>query len=126
MGGLKTLLAALVLAAPLAGPARADDGFLRQIASCAGRLSAQMEHQWLLSDPGADLTERRRDAFLDVLEAVRTPDRGTEILAWRIDAKMAQASLLRRGTFNGDAEDALWARRQADMILAGCGALILS
>lgn len=124
MGGLKTLLAALVLAAPLAGPARAGDDLLRTFAQCAGRLSAEMEHSWLMGD-GADLAEARRNAMVDLLEALIPPDRGRDVLAWRIDAKFAHAALLARATFNDDADDARWARQQAETYAGACNGLVL-
>jgi len=126
MGGLKTYLATFAIAMTLSGPVSADEALLRAFANCAGQMSAEMEHQWLLSDPEADRTEQRRDAVLSVLEAIMPADRGRDVLSWRIDAKMAQAVLLQRGTFNDDPADAAWARRHAETIIAGCNGLILS
>lgn len=125
MGGLKTFLAALALAASLPGPASADDDLLRTIASCAGRLSAQMEHQWLMGDAEADRTEARRGAMLEILSALAPPGDAPSVLSWRIDAKVAHSSLLTRATFNPDPDDSGWARRQADMMIADCNGLIL-
>ena len=125
MGGLKTLFVALLIAAPIAGPARADDPLLREFANCAGRLSAQMEHQWLIGDTESETTQKWRASMISVLEALMPTGSGKQVLAWRIDAKMAHASLLTRATFNDDPEDADWAGRQAEMIIAGCNSLIL-
>lgn len=127
MGGTKTFFAALMVAASISGPATADeDGLLRTIATCAGRLSAEMEHQWLTGGAKADLAETRREATVDVLEAMTPKGRERDIMAWRIDAKVAQASLLSRATFNDDADDAQWARRMAETTLAACHSLVLS
>ena len=126
MGGLKTYLATFAVAMFLPGPASADVTLLRTFATCAGQMSAEMEHQWLLSDPTADQTKQRREAMLSILDALMPPDRGRDVLSWRIDAKMAQAVLLHRGTFTDDPEDAAWARRHAETIIAGCNGLVLS
>ncbi|WP_413720314.1 hypothetical protein [Silicimonas sp. MF1-12-2] len=126
MGGLKTLLAALAVTATSAAPVRADDDLVRTFATCAGRLSATMEHQWLMGDGEAELTERRRISVIAILDALTPEDRGPEILNWRIEAKMALASLLTRATFNDDSEDAAWAERQAQMMIGSCNSLILS
>lgn len=125
MGGLKTLLAGLALAAPLAGPVSAGVDILWTFATCTGRLSAQMEHQWLISDPSADRTEAQRAAMISLLEATTPPGGGRDVLARRIDAKQAQAVLLTRATFNDDPEDALWARRRAESEIAACVGLLL-
>lgn len=81
MRGLAIILAATVttllaaLPAP-AIPAREMDPIAREFAYCVGRLSATMEHQWLLSDPASDLTERQRGAMISLLETVSPPDQG--------------------------------------------------
>lgn len=126
MGGLKTLFAVLTIAAPLCGPVRADEDLLRTLATCTGRLSAEMEHHWLMGDRRADQTEAQRDALADVLEAMAPPEFGRTLLAWRVEAKMAQVSLLSRATFNSDNADAEWARRQAETLISHCVALVLS
>lgn len=126
MGGLKTLFAVLVTAVPLPGSVRAETDLLRTVAACAGRLSAEMEHQWLFGGPAADMAERRRDALIDVLDAMTPPDRFSIVLTWRIEAKHAQASLLKRATFNDDSADAAWARQRAETIVGGCNSLVLS
>ena len=41
------------------------------IASCTGRLSAEMEFAWLMSDPEADQVEGYRSHFLEILESLR-------------------------------------------------------
>ena len=107
-------------------PAAAEENPLRLFADCAGRLSAQMEHQWLMSDPASERTEAHRAAMLSLVDAVMTPDDGRDVLTWRIDAKQAHAVLLTRATFNKDAEDAAWAIEQAETHLAACTGLLLS
>ena len=109
-----------------AAPAFAHDDPLQTFASCAGRLSAEMEHQWLMSDPATDRTEAQRASMLSLVEAIMTPDQGRDVLTWRIDAKQAHAVLLTRATFNDDADDAAWALNRAEAYLAACTGLLLS
>ena len=85
-----------------------------------------MEYQWLMSHPDADRTEAQRSAMLSLVEAVMTPDQGSVVLTWRIDAKQAHAVLLTRATFNDDADDAAWALARAEAQLAACTGLLLS
>lgn len=123
MSSLKTLTAALI-AAHFASPIVAGTDLTRTFASCAGRLSAVMEHQWLMSDPGAKVTEIRRQTMISLLEAVINAGQGREVLNWRIDAKQAQSVLLTRATFNDDPADAHWAHTRAETELAACTGLL--
>ncbi|WP_162183074.1 hypothetical protein [Pseudooceanicola atlanticus] len=94
-------------------------------AGCAGRFSAELEHRWLMSrDPGR--ARHRRQAMVDLLDAVRPSDRGPEILARRLEAKHAQAQLLQRAEFSTDPAEARMARQRARRAVAGCEALLLS
>ncbi|MEL6957455.1 MAG: hypothetical protein AAGL89_00720 [Pseudomonadota bacterium] len=95
---------------------------LRYFASCTGRLSAQMEHEWLLSDPRADETEAQRAILIDLLRATMLPDQGHQVLNWRIEAKAAQAALLTRATFRDDD----WAKDQAARFVRNCTSLLMS
>lgn len=96
------------------------------LASCTGRLSAQLEHQWLLQDPDADRTERSRATMIDLLDLVTDPDTAHEALHIRIVAKEAQSRLLMRAMFNGDRDDAAWARKRAEAQVSACAGLLLS
>lgn len=125
MSSLRTALAGFVLGL-LTLPAMAGDDPLRTFASCAGRLSAQMEHQWLISDPASDRTQIQRAAMISLIEAIMPADAGRDVLAWRIDAKQAHAVLLTRATFNDDPDDAAWAARRAESQIAACTGLLLS
>ncbi len=125
MSGLKTILVALIGLMPFSATASADDT-LRTFASCAGRLSATMEYQWLMSHPDADRTEAQRGAMLSLVDALMAPGQGRDVLSWRVDAKQAHAVLLTRATFNHDAEDAAWALARAETQLAACTGLLLS
>ena len=106
MGSLKTLLLAGIPAIGVSFGALAEDRLVHDFAICAGRLSAQVEHQWLMRHPSIEDTERTRDALVDLLDAVITSDTSPEALALRINAKHAHAMLLKRSTFNPEADDA--------------------
>lgn len=93
--GLETFLAVLAVGLFASGSATADPP-LRQFSLCAGRLSALMEHQWLVDGPASETTSRQRDAMLELVEAVLPPDQAPRAMEWRIEAKVAQAALLNR------------------------------
>ncbi|MCB1333183.1 MAG: hypothetical protein KDK26_05910 [Roseivivax sp.] len=122
------ILAAAVSAAPCAAlPDTAHDR-TELFAVCTGRLSATMEHQWLMSDPKADETEAMRAYFVSLLTA-SMEDSGMdprEVLNLRIEAKMAHARLLTRASFARDARDARTAQRMAAQYVAACRSLLLS
>ena len=122
----KWLAAATVTMGLSAGPAAADaSDTARFFAGCVGRLSAQIEFQWLMSDPASDETAARRDEMLALLEAVAAPDQGCAIMAWRVNAQAAHAALLRRAHFNEDPADAAWALAEARRAGTACTGLLL-
>ena len=125
MSGLKTLFAAFISVASSVTPLRAGEDIVWTFASCTGRLSAQMEHQWLVSDPASETTKARRAAMISLLEAVMTPDQGHTVLARRIEAKHAHLQLLTRAYFNLDIDDAAWAQKRAESEIAACASLML-
>ena len=127
MSSLKTKILALVLAAGTATPTLAIERQpLDMFATCAGRLSAQMEFQWLFGDDAAEITEMRRAAVLDLLAAVMEPGQEMHVLATRIAAKQAHSALLTRATFNDDDTDAAWAASMANEHQAACLSFLLS
>ncbi len=122
----KWLAAATVMMGLVPSPSLATpQDSARFFAGCVGRLSAQMEFQWLMSDPASDETEAWRDEMLSLLEAVRPDAEPRDILSWRINAKAAHAALLTRAHFNDDAEDAAWALAEAQRAGAACTGLLL-
>ena len=125
MGSLKTFL--LVSAMALNGPmaAFANTGLTDTFATCVGRFSAQMEHEWLMHSDAADVTEQRRDAMDALLNAVMPADEARGVLARRIEAKFAHAALLQRSVFRGETEDAEWARSYAAALLDDCMSYLL-
>ncbi|WP_220747943.1 hypothetical protein [Jannaschia pagri] len=111
------------------GPLRADGFFGERLpffAECVGRLSAQMEFQWLMGLPDADRTEAQRAATLDILQAITPPDQRRAMLHVRISAKRAQWSLLTVAQFDTEPERSVAAERRATKLLQGCTAVLLS
>ncbi|MEL6533427.1 MAG: hypothetical protein AAFQ06_10330 [Pseudomonadota bacterium] len=104
-------------------PARADipGDPVTFFAHCAGRLSAELSHQWMRSDPSSDDTEALHRATLSILQAITPTDHARGVLSMRVDARNAHAGLLTRGYARGDA----WARERAAARLAECAALVL-
>ncbi len=98
MGKPLSLFFGLVVLVSGALPGLADP--LRTFAICTGRLSALMEHQWLMQDPGADSTKAQRDAFDDLIQSVIPPD-ASRTMALRVEAKVATAQALQRADFAG-------------------------
>lgn len=127
MCGMKTLIALAfgLIALFQAPPIFAQSADLRLFATCAGRLSALMEHQWLLSDPASDQTALQRDSMLSLVAAMTTPDDAARALNWRIEAKAAQATLLARASFGTNETTAARSAQRSDDLLAMCRSLLL-
>lgn len=122
--GLETLLAVLVLGvAPAPGAA---DPLLRSFAICAGRLSATMEEQWMFDGPGSERTAGELSAMVALIEASMAPGQGRQVMAWRIDAKVAHRALLHQARFARDRRLAETAAARAEALAADCRAMILS
>lgn len=100
------------------------DTVTRTFATCTGRLSALMEHQWLLSDGAADTTRAQRAMMIDLLQAAMPRGTEREALALRIEAKQAQHNLLMQASFGQDRPAARQAAARALQLLRGCTALI--
>lgn len=135
MSSLKTLLVALLflLPAPVLAAGTPDLASpteqLRTFATCAGRLRAKMEHQWLFSDPASDETAVVLHGFDEVIAAMLdlTRDQGVtggDVIEWRLTAKMSQAALLQQATF-GEGRQARYAKAQARVQLINCQQLLL-
>lgn len=128
---MKTLLipvAALIAAftVPMPSHANGPEQHLRNFATCAGRLSAVMEFQWMFDGPASEQTKAQRTAVLDLIGAIMEPGQDRTVLHWRLSAKHAQAVLLTRATFNDDPDDAAWAYAQAARLTQECTGLLLS
>jgi len=103
---------------------------LKVFATCAGRYSALMEHQWLTYDPASDQSELIRADFVDLIDALVPVARSAGLpkaqpLGWRISAKASLQVLLQRATF-GKGREAEMARTQAGRKLAACRTMLLS
>ena len=133
MSVLRTIMVALAatLAAAPGGalPLSASERALA-FAACAGRYSAEVEHDWLLAPAEGPAAEARRDGFLALLDAV-VPDAvhdgmPTHLpMATRIEEKAAQAALLQRAAFHLDPLAADAARAAAERRIADCGTWLL-
>lgn len=99
---------------------------LRTFANCAGRLMAQLEHQWLVQSDDADITQHQRRQVVELLNAILPPERGREVLGWRADARAAHRALLQRAAFAQDETDAIWAAQMAEQYVADCTVFLLS
>ncbi|XDA97881.1 hypothetical protein AB1M95_17460 [Sulfitobacter sp. LCG007] len=119
---LSTAISALTLTG--AACAAAEDHSV-DFAICTGRLSALLEHQWLMADAGAQRTEALRAVMIDLLDVSTPSEKASRNLGIRIEAKMAHAQLLTLATFNDDPAEAAWARRRADTAIAACAGLLL-
>lgn len=95
-------------------------------ANCAGRLTAQLEHQWLMQSTDSDQTQRQRAQMVSLIETIVPEGQGRKVLSWRTDARAAQRALLTRAQFATDPEDAVWAAQMAEAYLADCTSLLLS
>jgi hypothetical protein len=122
--GLETFLAVFMLGATSA-PGAADP-LLREFAVCAGRLSAVMEEQWMFDGPGSERTAAELGAVVSLIEASMGPGEGRQVLAWRINAKIAQRALLHQARFGEDKPLAEKAAAKAEALAANCRAMILS
>lgn len=129
MGGLRTYLRATALlcalAAPLAAQAETDIPAdpLHFFATCAGRMSALMEHQWIVDGPASDLTKQKRQSVLDVLDALTPPGGERQVMGWRVEAKAAHATLL-AATRHGDPAATARAARRALALQRECDAFL--
>ena len=125
MGVLKTLGLATCFTCLAATAAKPDNDLLRRVTDCVGRLSAQIEHHWLLSDQPTEQIETQRAHLIDIQDTLMTPDTATKILSKRIDAKMAHATLLTQAAFSDDDRRATWAEKRAKQELSQCGTILL-
>ncbi|MEM6588430.1 MAG: hypothetical protein AAF641_08295 [Pseudomonadota bacterium] len=113
MSRIKTLIAGFLLSFGVCAYAAEPDELTEIIATCAGRMSAELEFAWLLSDPQAEIFEEQRLRFVEILETLAPVTNPEHRLGLRIDAKMAHASLLTNAYFGTNAARAAWAKRHA-------------
>lgn len=125
MGRIKTILASAGTAILLANPANAERSLSRDFAGCAGRLSAEMEHAWLMARENASQLEAERATFLTLLEAVAVQDQARRLMTYRIETKIAHAALLTSADFAPDARRAAQARHIAQNHVTACRRMLL-
>jgi hypothetical protein len=132
MGSLrKHTLGAVLLAAMFPLAAGADDlglappDQLRFFATCAGRLSAQMEHQWMFDGPASEVTAGQSQAVVALLDAITAPAERRTAMGWRITAKVAHRALLSASRFDTDPRRATAAARQAEAMVRPCTTMLL-
>ena len=105
--------------------ASAHDDLLGLFAGCTGRISAEMEHAWLMNDDRADALQAQRLKFVSILRAIQPADQARQALAQRTDAKLAHSAMLTTATFGTDPRRAKLAKRQAAWQIAQCQNLLL-
>ena len=124
MGKIKTLCVILTLTAH-GSAAPAQDAFLHHVTTCVGRMSAQMEHNWMFQDVPSDQIELQRAHLIDILDSMTTSDNAGRILSRRIEAKFAHSSLLTQAAFAGDTRMRAHADRRASANIQACADIML-
>lgn len=126
MGSLKTFLCVLQATLLFSASTQAQEGIAQTFAGCLGRTSAELEHAWLLGTPNADALQTQYIAFGDLLQASQPPDDARNILKYRIEVKMAHASLLTNASFEQNEKRAVRSRYLAARHMSACQTLLLS
>lgn len=85
-----------------------------------------MEDQWMFDGPGSEWTAEELRAMVALIDASMSEGAGRQVLAWRVDAKVAQRGLLHQARFGTDARLAKTAAARAEALAADCRAMILS
>ncbi len=119
------MIAAGAVICGMSGAAPAHDDLAYTFAECAGRFSAEMEHAWLMNDPGASDIAADRSSFVMLTSATMAPNDGRSILSHRIDVKLAHAALLQQATFGTTPARARSAQKVAQRHIATCRTLLL-
>jgi hypothetical protein len=134
MGALETFLRSACLSlivsvqtAPAIAQANAPSTDpLHLFATCAGRLSAQVEDQWMFDGPASEKTAAELGAMAALIDASIAPSQGAEVMNWRINAKVAYRALLHQVRFGTDPGRAAIAAARAETLAAECRSLMLS
>lgn len=120
------LLATFLMCAPFASQAQqiGPDAQLHTFATCAGRLSAVVEYQWMADGAPSEEAQKYHDEVITLVAAIMSQDQSRNVLNWRRAAKQAQFGLLVRANTQ-NREDAAWAARRAQALTHECAALLL-
>ncbi|MEM1232826.1 MAG: hypothetical protein AAGH70_01740 [Pseudomonadota bacterium] len=124
MGAFRTFFMVFLVSLGLPGSAQATGTIDTVFAGCVGRMSAEMEHAWLMGEDSENAAEHRA-VFLSLLEATMIQERARDLLAHRIAAKMSQASLLTVASLSGDENRAQRAEELSRAQVASCTRLLL-
>ncbi|MEP1612083.1 MAG: hypothetical protein ABJL72_09190 [Roseobacter sp.] len=125
MGNLRKICVAVSLFALWGSPTYPNSPLSHTFAGCVGRFSAELEHAWLMSKPETSDLEAQRLTFLSLLDATLTQEHARKTLTYRIEVKMAHASLLTLATFGQDAHHARKAKNAALRHITTCQNLLL-
>ncbi|MEO9574907.1 MAG: hypothetical protein ABJ360_17645 [Roseobacter sp.] len=125
MSSLRTLIASALIMIGLSGTARAYDDLVLVFAGCTGRMSAEMEFAWLMSDARSDALQDQRQRFVTLLDAVMPAERARETLNHRIEAKLAHSAMLTTAHFGADERLARLAKQRAEVGVQTCRTLLL-
>lgn len=80
----------------------------------------------MFDGPASERTAEELHAMVSLIEASMPESAGRQVMAWRIDAKVAQRALLAQVRFVGDPRLSETAAARAEALAAECRALILS
>ena len=128
MGGLKTILLALLGLSAFGTDARAAndaDALVRAFAECAGRLTAAVDHQRLFFGDVPPELEQAQITMMAVLDAAAPTDNRIYVTSWQVSARAAQNALLSQATLSFDAQTAQWAQQRSDQLISDCQAFVL-
>ncbi|WP_299165204.1 hypothetical protein [uncultured Tateyamaria sp.] len=125
MSRKRTIAVQALVALSLSAPAMAMDDLASVFAGCTGRISAEMEHAWLMNSDRADDLEGLRLQFVTLLDAITPPEQARQVLHFRIEAKLAHAAMLTTATFGTDPRLVHMAQNQAALRVRDCRNLLL-
>ena len=122
----RSLVAATLALLPVTSKADQFDpeAQLHTFATCAGRLSAVVEYEFMEAGAPSEEAQRSHDAVIALVAAVMSQDQSRAVLNWRTSAKRAQFNLLLRSQAQNQ-DDAAWAARRAQALTQECTALVL-
>ena len=95
-------------------------------ATCVGRFTALMQHQWLTGPQRSDETRAQQRQMITLLDAVTPPEDKRRAMSQRIQSKHSFGSLLARIRASRDPAYARWARNRVERDIAACRALLLA
>ena len=79
----------------------------------------------MFDGPGSERTQSELLAMVSLVEATMPEGTGRQVLAWRIDAKVAHRALLHQARFVADRTLAETAAARAEALAAKCRSMVL-